>query len=47
MIELDGVSKRYGAPATWVVRDVRLRITAGELVAVIGESGSGKTRWCG
>ncbi len=43
MIDLDGVSKRYGAPAAWVVRDVRIRIAAGEMVAVLGESGSGKT----
>ena len=36
-----GVSKRYGA--TWAVRDVNLRVHTGELVAIVGESGGGKT----
>jgi osmoprotectant transport system ATP-binding protein len=42
VIELDGVSKRFGAE-TWAVRDVTLRVEPRELVAVLGESGSGKT----
>jgi osmoprotectant transport system ATP-binding protein len=42
MIELVDVSKRY-AGGDWAVRRVTLKIAAGELVAVLGESGSGKT----
>jgi osmoprotectant transport system ATP-binding protein len=41
MIELEGVSKRYGATA--VVDDLSLRVNAGELLVLLGESGSGKT----
>jgi len=41
MIELDKVAKRYGEG--WAVRGVSLSVAAGELVAVLGESGSGKT----
>jgi osmoprotectant transport system ATP-binding protein len=41
VIELRDVSKRFGDG--WAVRDVSLSIARGELVAVMGESGSGKT----
>ena len=42
---LDGVSKTYGEGPTAVhaLRDVDLRLRAGELVVVLGPSGSGKT----
>ena len=44
MIELVEVSKRYGAAgAPWAVRGLSLAVADGELVAVLGESGSGKT----
>jgi osmoprotectant transport system ATP-binding protein len=41
VIELLDVGKRFGA--TWAVRHVTLPIADGEFVAVLGESGSGKT----
>jgi putative ABC transport system ATP-binding protein len=41
IVELRNVDKRYGELT--VLREVDLRIGAGELVAVVGPSGSGKT----
>ena len=41
MIQLDRLTKRYGEDA--VVRELSLTIHTGELVAVLGSSGSGKT----
>ena len=43
--ELRGVTKSYGSGSTQIdaVRDVDLRIEAGEFVAIAGPSGSGKT----
>jgi len=43
--ELRGVTKSYGSGSTQVdaVRDVDVRIEAGEFVAIAGPSGSGKT----
>ncbi|HEX5046592.1 MAG TPA: ATP-binding cassette domain-containing protein [Gammaproteobacteria bacterium] len=41
MIELRGVSRAYGANVA--VRRVDLSVPAGQLVAIVGDSGSGKT----
>ena len=42
--ELHGVGKRYpGDPPVEALRDVDLRIEAGELVGIVGPSGSGKS----
>jgi len=47
LLELDSVSKRYDAPGAaespWVLKDVSLRVTAGESLAIVGPSGSGKS----
>lgn len=45
LLELNGVAKSYvggGAPVP-VLRDVNLRLTRGESVAIVGASGSGKS----
>lgn len=41
-LELDGVEVTYGSLAP-VLRDVSLRVGAGEIVAVLGSNGAGKT----
>ena len=45
LIELGGVHKRYesGQGEITVLRDINLRVGAGEFVAVVGPSGSGKS----
>ena len=42
-IELRNVSFRYGPSDPFVLRNVNLRIAAGDLVALVGPSGGGKT----
>lgn len=41
LIEFDNVSKSYGS--NWAVRELTLRIPAGELFACLGPNGAGKT----
>jgi putative ABC transport system ATP-binding protein len=44
VVELDGVEKAYsGSPPLWVLRGMDLAVSAGELVSVVGASGSGKS----
>lgn len=45
MLEVDGVTTRYGAITA--IRDVSLRVDAGEVVALIGPNGAGKTTLLG
>ena len=42
-VRLEGVSKRFHGTRTPAVRDLSLVVEAGELVALVGESGCGKT----
>ena len=41
-IEIEGVSFRYGE-GPWVLKDVNLKVAAGEKVALVGASGGGKS----
>src|SRR5579872_7518562 len=43
LVELRGVSARYGWDGPWVLREVATHITPGTLVKVRGPNGSGKS----
>src|SRR3954463_16019011 len=43
MIILDNVSKTYDGGATYCVREVSFQVPAGQLLVLLGGSGSGKT----
>lgn len=42
-IELDDVSFKYPTSEHWVLRDISLKVKAGEMVALVGPSGAGKS----
>ena len=42
-LEVEGLSFRFGPDEPWVLRDLDLRVGAGERVALVGPSGSGKS----
>jgi ATP-binding cassette, subfamily B, bacterial CvaB/MchF/RaxB len=42
-IEVRNVSFRYSAAEPWLLRDLNLKVTKGEYIAIVGRSGSGKT----
>jgi subfamily B ATP-binding cassette protein MsbA len=42
-IELRGVSFRYDGVESWALRDISLTVKAGEVLALVGSSGAGKT----
>ncbi|MGN0865248.1 MAG: ABC transporter ATP-binding protein [Akkermansia sp.] len=46
-LELRGVSFRYSPEAEPALRDINLRIPAGQIVGLVGPSGSGKTTFAG
>ena len=43
LLELESLCFAYEADAPWVLRDLSLRVDAGDCLAVLGENGSGKT----
>ncbi len=43
LVQLVGVSFRYGSDGPWVLRDLNLAVAAGERIAFVGSTGSGKS----
>ena len=43
VLELEGVTKRYGEPPVWALRGVSFVVEPGEAAAIVGPSGSGKS----
>jgi ATP-binding cassette subfamily C protein len=42
-IEMSRVSFRYSSDGPWIIRDISLKISPGEMVAFVGSSGGGKS----
>jgi iron(III) transport system ATP-binding protein len=43
ILSLNKVSKNFASSQGWAVREVSLELARGEILALLGESGSGKT----
>jgi iron(III) transport system ATP-binding protein len=43
ILELHNIGKKYNGSPDWAVKDFHLSVSAGEIVALLGESGCGKT----
>jgi len=42
-VRLDGVGKRYGVRQPWIVRDIHVHVSPGQLIRLEGRNGSGKS----
>ena len=42
-VEFRNLSFRYDAEAPWILRDIELKVSAGSLLAIVGEVGAGKS----